>query len=123
MAERLLEVKDLSTHFDTDEGTVKAVDGVSFELERGETLAIVGESGSGKTVTALSILALHPRPATIEDGSIVFEGRELARLPEDEMRKIRGDDIAMIFQDPMTASTRCSRSATRSSRRSGCTTT
>ena len=99
----MLEVTDLRTYFDTDEGTVKAVDGVSFDLRRGETLAIVGESGSGKTVTALSILALLPKSATIEGGSIRFEGRELVGISAAEMQKIRGAEIAMIFQDPLTA--------------------
>jgi peptide/nickel transport system ATP-binding protein len=100
----MLEVRDLRTYFDSDEGTVKAVDGVSFELGRGETLAIVGESGSGKTVTSLSVLALLPKTGKIEDGSsILFEGRELVGLPEGEMQKIRGAEIAMIFQDPLTA--------------------
>jgi peptide/nickel transport system ATP-binding protein len=99
----MLEVRDLRTYFDTDEGVVKAVDGVSFDLMRGETLAIVGESGSGKTVTALSVLALLPKTATIQGGSVSFEGRELVGIPEAEMQKIRGVEIAMIFQDPLTA--------------------
>jgi peptide/nickel transport system ATP-binding protein len=100
----MLEVRDLRTYFDTDEGIVKAVDGVSFDLGRGETLSIVGESGSGKTVTALSILRLLPKTALIEEGSsILFEGRELVGITDDEMRKIRGAEIAMIFQDPLTA--------------------
>jgi peptide/nickel transport system ATP-binding protein len=99
----MLEVRDLRTYFETDEGTVKAVDGVSFDLSRGETLAIVGESGSGKTVTALSILALLPKSASIEGGSILFEGRELVGISAAEMQKIRGAEIAMIFQDPLTA--------------------
>jgi peptide/nickel transport system ATP-binding protein len=99
----MLVVDGLRTYFDTEEGTVKAVDGVSFELRGGETLAIVGESGSGKTVTALSILALLPKTATIEGGSILFEGKQLVGLPGDQMRNIRGAEIAMIFQDPLTA--------------------
>jgi len=102
-ADTILAVDGLRTYFDTDEGTVKAVDGVSFELKRGETLAIVGESGSGKTVTALSVLALLPKSAKIIAGSIAFEGRELVGLPAAEMQKIRGAEIAMIFQDPLTA--------------------
>jgi len=100
----MLEVRNLRTYFDTDEGTVKAVDGVSFELGRGETLAIVGESGSGKTVTSLSVLKLLPKTAKIEDGSsILFEGRELVGISDPDMQKIRGAEIAMIFQDPLTA--------------------
>lgn len=99
----MLSVEGLKTYFETDEGTVKAVDGVSFELKKGETLAIVGESGSGKTVTALSILALLPKTAAIRGGSILFEGRQLVGLPMDEMQAIRGAEIAMVFQDPLTA--------------------
>ena len=99
----MLKVDGLKTYFDTDEGTVKAVDGVSFELMKRETLAIVGESGSGKTVTALSILALLPKTAKIEGGSIRFEGQELVGLPKDQMQAIRGAEIAMVFQDPLTA--------------------
>jgi peptide/nickel transport system ATP-binding protein len=102
--EVILKVRDLRTYFDTDEGTVRAVDGVSFELRRGETLAIVGESGSGKTVTALSILALLPKTAKIEDGSSIdFEGRELVGVSTQQIEKIRGAEIAMVFQDPLTA--------------------
>ncbi len=104
MAERLLEVSDLSTHFFTHAGVVKAVNGVSFSLDRNETLGIVGESGSGKTVTALSILRLVPDPpGKIVEGSIVFKGRDLLTLSDDEIRQVRGNDIAMIFQDPMTS--------------------
>ncbi len=99
----VLEVDDLRTHFDTDEGTVKAVDGVSFRLAGGQTLAIVGESGSGKTVTALSVLDLLPKTAKIVSGSIRLEGRELVGIAERDMRRIRGAEIAMIFQDPLTA--------------------
>jgi oligopeptide transport system ATP-binding protein len=104
VAERLLEVSDLSTHFFTHAGVVKAVNGVSFSLDRNETLGIVGESGSGKTVTALSILRLVPDPpGKIVEGSIVFKGRDLLTLSDDEIRQVRGNDIAMIFQDPMTS--------------------
>ena len=99
----ILTVEELRTYFDTDEGIVKAVDGVSFELKRGETLAIVGESGSGKTVTALSVISLLPKTASIEGGSILFDGRELVGISEDEMQDIRGAEIAMVFQDPLTA--------------------
>jgi len=100
----LLKVRDLRTYFETEDGTVKAVDGVSFELQRGETLGIVGESGSGKSVTNLSIIRLVPDPpGRIVGGEIVFAGRDLLRLTEDEVRKIRGRRISMIFQDPMTS--------------------
>lgn len=100
----LLEVKDLRTYFRTDDGTVKAVDGISFTLKRGQTLGIVGESGSGKSVTNLSIIRLIPDPpGKIISGEIVFAGRDLLLLSEDEVRKIRGRQIAMIFQDPMTS--------------------
>ena len=104
MAERLLEVSNLSTHFFTHAGVVKAVNGVSFSLDRNETLGIVGESGSGKTVAALSVLRLVPDPpGKIVDGSIVLKGRDLLTLNDEEMRQVRGNDIAMIFQDPMTS--------------------
>src|SRR2546425_7544309 len=101
---KLLEVKDLRTYFETEDGTVKAVDGVSFTLKRGETLGIVGESGSGKSVTNLSVIRLIPSPpGKIVSGEIVFNGQDILLLPEDEVRKIRGRRIAMIFQDPMTS--------------------
>jgi oligopeptide transport system ATP-binding protein len=104
MAERLLEVKDLSTHFFTYAGVVRAVNGVSFTLDRDETLGIVGESGSGKTVTAFSVMRLVPDPpGKIVAGSIALRGRDLLALKETDMRKVRGNDIAMIFQDPMTS--------------------
>jgi oligopeptide transport system ATP-binding protein len=100
----LLEVRDLSTYFETEDGTVKAVDGISFELKRGETLGIVGESGSGKSVTNLSIIRLVPSPpGKIVSGEVLFDGQDLLLLPEDEVRKVRGRRIAMIFQDPMTS--------------------
>ncbi len=102
--ERLLEVKDLRTYFDTDEGTVKAVDGVSFHLNKGETLAVVGESGSGKSVMSLSMMRLIPTPpGRIAGGEILFEGEDLVKKSEREMRRIRGNDISMIFQEPMTS--------------------
>jgi peptide/nickel transport system ATP-binding protein len=103
VAKPILTVEGLRTYFETDEGTVRAVDGVSFELGEGETLAIVGESGSGKTVTALSVLSLLPKTGRVVDGSIVFEGRELVGIPQEEIESIRGAEIAMIFQDPLTA--------------------
>ena len=100
----ILEVNDLKTHFFTREGVVRAVDGVSFELEKGQTLGIVGESGCGKSVTALSIMGLIPKPpARIVNGSVLFEGRDLTKLKEKELEDIRGKEIAMIFQDPMTS--------------------
>ncbi|MCC6310512.1 MAG: ABC transporter ATP-binding protein [Trueperaceae bacterium] len=102
--DRLLEVIDLKTYFDTDEGTVKAVDGVSFHLDKGETLAVVGESGSGKSVMSLSMMRLIPTPpGRIAGGKILFEGKDLVTKTEREMRKIRGNDISMIFQEPMTS--------------------
>src|SRR4030095_13734081 len=100
----LLEVKDLRTYFETEDGTVKAVDGISFELKRGETLGIVGESGSGKSVTNLSIIRLIPEPpGKIVSGEVLFDGQDILLLPDNEVRKIRGRRIAMIFQDPMTS--------------------
>jgi oligopeptide/dipeptide ABC transporter ATP-binding protein len=100
----LLEVNDLRTYFATREGDVKAVDGVSFQVERGRTLGIVGESGCGKSVTALSIMGLIPKPpARIVSGSIVFEGKDLTKLRERELENLRGHEVAMIFQDPMTS--------------------
>src|SRR3712207_4844469 len=100
----LLEVRDLHVQFATRGKTVYAVNGVSFDLEAGETLGIVGESGSGKSVTALATLGLLPKPAgRVAGGSVTFEGRELLGLPDDRMRRIRGKDIAMVFQDPMTS--------------------
>ena len=99
----LLEVTDLRTHFFTREGVVHAVDGVSFSVEKGKTLGIVGESGCGKSVTALSIMGLIPKPpARIVSGSVAFEGRDLTKLTEKQLENVRGRQIAMIFQDPMT---------------------
>ena len=100
----ILEVRDLYTQFDTLDGVVRAVDGVSFELKRGETLGIVGESGCGKSVTALSILRLIPtETGRIASGSIRFEGEELTALSEEAMKRLRGHRISMIFQEPMTS--------------------
>ena len=99
----LLEVKDLCTYFHTEDGTVKAVDGVSFTVKRGETLGIVGESGSGKSVTNLSIVRLIPTPGKIIAGEVKFNNQDLLKLSEADIRKIRGRRIAMIFQDPMTS--------------------
>ena len=102
MTQPLLEVRDLHTVFSTKNGNVKAVDGVSFEINPGETLGIVGESGSGKSVTALSVMRLQ-RPGKVLSGEVLFQGRDLTKVSEGEMREIRGQDIAMIFQDPMTS--------------------
>ena len=100
----LLTVKDLRTYFETEDGTVKAVDGVSFEVKQGETLGIVGESGSGKSVANLSVMRLIPDPpGKIISGSITFAGRDILKLVPAEVRRIRGKRIAMIFQDPMTS--------------------
>ncbi|MBS1810617.1 MAG: ABC transporter ATP-binding protein [Acidobacteria bacterium] len=99
----LLEVKNLRTYFATARGEVRSVDDVSFTLESGETLCLVGESGCGKSVTALSIMRLVASPGYIAGGEILFEGRDLLKLSNEAMRKIRGDDVAMIFQDPMTS--------------------
>ena len=99
----LLSINNLSVSFQTDRGVVQAVDQVSFDVDAGETLAIVGESGSGKSVTALSILQLLGDAGTISDGQIVFDGQNLLDLPEKDIRNIRGDRIAMIFQEPMSS--------------------
>ena len=102
MPQTLLEVQDLRTVFATKDGNVKAVDGVSFHLDAGETLGIVGESGCGKSVTAMSIMGLQ-RPGRIVGGKVLFKGRDLTKASEAELREIRGQEIAMIFQDPMTS--------------------
>jgi oligopeptide/dipeptide ABC transporter ATP-binding protein len=99
----LLEVRDLSTSFFTARGEARAVDGVSFSLDAGRTLGLVGESGCGKSVTSLSIMRLVAAPGRIVGGSVSFDGTDLLSLSEDEMREVRGDRIAMIFQDPMTS--------------------
>jgi peptide/nickel transport system ATP-binding protein len=99
----LLEIDDLKTSFATPEGVLRAVDGISFQIDTGEVLAVVGESGCGKSVTAMSVLGLAPRPPAIVSGRIIFEGRDLLSLPETEMGKIRGNLISMIFQEPMTS--------------------
>ncbi|MBO0720892.1 MAG: ABC transporter ATP-binding protein [Blastocatellia bacterium] len=99
----LLEVRNLKTYFPTRRGPARAVDGVSFTLERGETLSLVGESGCGKSVTALSLMRLVSPPGLIVEGEVIFAGRDLLKFDEDEMRSVRGDEIAMIFQDPLTS--------------------
>jgi oligopeptide transport system ATP-binding protein len=104
VSEPLLQVRDLRTYFSTEDGIVRAVDGISFDIAKGEKFGVVGESGCGKSVTAMSVMRLIERPAgEIVTGEILFQGRDLLRLPEDEMRQVRGGEIAMIFQDPMTA--------------------
>src|SRR3954454_17967282 len=99
----LLEVRNLQTHFPTRGGLVRAVDGVSFHLDRGELLGLVGESGCGKSMTALSVMRLIAPPGKIVNGEILFDGKDLLKLSDSKMREMRGDDIAMIFQDPMTS--------------------
>jgi oligopeptide/dipeptide ABC transporter ATP-binding protein len=99
----LLEVKGLKTYFYTEDGVVRAVDGVSFEVYSGEVLGLVGESGCGKSVTSLSIMRLISKPGRIDEGQILLDGQDLLKLPEDEMIKVRGNRISMIFQQPQTA--------------------
>ena len=104
MQELLLDIRGLRTQFFTDDGLARAVDGVSYSLEKGETVGVVGESGCGKSVTALSVLRLIPDPpGKIVDGEIIFEGTNLLELSSADMRRIRGNDISMIFQEPMTS--------------------
>jgi peptide/nickel transport system ATP-binding protein len=104
MAQRLLEIRGLKTHFATDDGMVHAVDGVDLTIEEGETLGVVGESGSGKSVTAFSVMRLLPMPpAKIVDGEILFCGRDLLKASDAEMRAVRAKQIAMVFQEPMTS--------------------
>jgi len=101
---RLIQVEDLKVQFDTDDGVVKAVDGVSFHIDRGETLGVVGESGSGKSVTSLALMRLLPMPpARIASGTMMLEDRNIIKIPEPEMRRIRGNEISMIYQEPMTS--------------------
>ena len=103
MPERLLEVKGLKVRFATEDGTVHAVDGVDFELDRGKVLGIVGESGSGKSVTAMTLLGLTRDKNTRFEGAVDYKGENLLDLPESQLRDVRGNQIAMIFQDPMTS--------------------
>ena len=103
MAERLLEVKGLKVRFATEDGGVRAVDGVDFELDRGKVLGIVGESGSGKSVTAMTLLGLTRETNTTFEGSVTYKDENLLHLPESRLRGVRGNEIAMIFQDPMTS--------------------
>jgi len=103
LAQTLLQVEDLHTQFFTSRGVVRAVDGVTFHVDAGETLGVVGESGCGKTITALSILRLIPDPGRITSGRILFRGRDVTNMTDEEIRDFRGNDVAMIFQDPMTS--------------------
>ena len=103
MPEPLLEVRDLRVSFRTEDGLVRAVDGVSFTLAKGEVLGIVGESGSGKSVSVMSVMRLIIDPNAIFEGEVIYKGRDLMKLSQDEMREVRGAEIAMIFQDPMTS--------------------
>jgi oligopeptide/dipeptide ABC transporter ATP-binding protein len=103
MAEPLLDVKDLKVSFRTEDGLVKAVDGVSFSLEKGEVLGIVGESGSGKSVTMMTVMRLIIDPNAVFSGQVLYKGRDLMTLGQDAMQEVRGSEIAMIFQDPMTS--------------------
>jgi peptide/nickel transport system ATP-binding protein len=103
MAERLIEVKDLKVQFATEDGLVRAVDGVSFELARGEVLGIVGESGSGKSVTAMTLLGLTKDRNTRFEGEVLYKGRDVLRMNEEQLREVRGNEMSMIFQDPMTS--------------------
>jgi oligopeptide/dipeptide ABC transporter ATP-binding protein len=103
MADHLLEVKNLKVSFRTEDGVVRAVDGVSFTLDPGEVLGIVGESGSGKSVTMMSVMRLIVDPNAVFEGEVIYKGRDIMKLGRDEMREVRGSEIAMIFQDPMTS--------------------
>ena len=103
MPEPLLEVKNLRVHFPTEDGIVKAVDGVSFAIQPGETLGVVGESGSGKSVSFLTVMGLINRKSALVEGEVIFQGQDLLNVPKEELQAIRGNKIGMIFQDPMTS--------------------
>ena len=103
MSEPLLEVRNLRTHFDTARGLFRAVDGISFTIGRGRTVGLVGESGCGKSVTSLSIMGLVAPPGQVEGDGLIFEGRDLLKLPASERRQLRGQKLSMIFQEPMTS--------------------
>ena len=98
-----MEVKDLKVHFPTEDGVVKAVDGLNFSLQAGETLGVVGESGSGKSVSFLTVMGLINKKSAMVEGQVLFQGQDLVQMSNDELREIRGAKIAMIFQDPMTS--------------------
>ena len=99
----LLDVRDLRVHFPTEDGLVKAVDGATFQLAKGETLGVVGESGSGKSVTFLTVMGLINRERAIVSGQVLFDGIDLLSIPDRQLRKLRGERIGMVFQDPMTS--------------------
>ena len=120
MSSAVLDVDNLRTYFHSEDGVVKAVDDISFQLELGRTLGIVGESGSGKSVTSLSIMRLLTSNAKIESGRIAFLGKDLVGLPEKQMQSIRGRDISMIFQEPMTSLNPVFTVGRRSWKRSSC---
>src|SRR3954466_7679241 len=103
MAERLLEVEGLKVHFATEDGLVRAVDGVDFTLERGKVLGIVGESGSGKSVTSMTLLGLTRDKNPRFEGEVLYKGRDVLKMREEELQEVRGNEMAMIFQDPMTS--------------------
>src|SRR5205814_9196341 len=103
MAERLIEVKGLKVQFATEDGIVRAVDGVDFELSRGQVLGIVGESGSGKSVTAMTLLRLTKDRNTRFEGEVLYKGRNVLAMNEDELKEVRGNELSMIFQDPMAS--------------------
>ena len=103
MSEEILKVENLKTYFFTASGVSKAVDGVSYTLRKGEILGIVGESGSGKSVSANSVIRLLPKTGKVVDGTILFEGKDMRAISDKELRQIRGNDISVIFQDPMTS--------------------
>ena len=103
MAETLLDVNDLKVHFTTEDGVVRAVDGVSFELQRGKVLGIVGESGSGKSVTAMTLMGLTRGVNANFEGEVIYKGTDLLKVSDAEMQKYRGAELGMIFQDPMTS--------------------
>jgi len=103
LSRHILEVKDLTTRFHTDEGTVKAVNGISYSIEEGESVGIVGESGCGKSVSVLSVMRLLPEPPATVQGHVIFNNQDILKLPQSKMRSIRGSQIAMVFQDPMTS--------------------
>src|SRR3954462_15373368 len=103
MGERLLEVKDLKVQFATEDGIVRAVDGVNFELDRGQVLGILGESGSGKSVTSMTLLGLTRDKNTRFEGEVLYKGRNVLAMSEEELQQVRGNEMAMIFQEPMTS--------------------